>query len=155
MIVMQPTLPGFFLGAVLLSTAVTAADTLPVTYEKTIRPFMAGRCFACHGPGSPSHVEFDKDMEGFKKQSKGPRMTSYADLMVFVNGDDAGALMRRLDDGKNTKDGKPGNMHANLGTTDAERATALAMFKQWTGVWSLKRSKEWSPAERQAVKAAR
>ena len=152
---MQSTLPGFFLGAVLLSTAVTAADTLPVTYEKTIRPFMAGRCFTCHGPGSPSHIEFDKDMEGFKKQSKGPRMTSYEDLMVFVNGDDAGALMRRLDDGKNTKDGKPGNMHTNLGATDAERATALAMFKQWTGVWSLKRSNGWSPVERQAVKAAR
>lgn len=152
---MRPTLTGFLLGAVLLSTAAIAADTSPVTYEKTIRPFMAGRCFACHGPGSPSHVEFDKDMEGFKKQSKGPRMISYEDLMVFVNGADAGALMRRLDDGKNTKDGKPGNMHANLGVTAAERTAALAMFKQWTGVWSLKRSNLWSPAERQAVKAAR
>jgi hypothetical protein len=28
-------------------------------------------------------------------------------LMVVVKGSDAGALMRRLDNGKNTRDGKP------------------------------------------------
>ena len=49
-------------------------------------------------------------------------MDTYEDLMIFVNGKDAGALMRRLDDGKNTKDEKPGDMYKTLGGTDTERA---------------------------------
>ena len=50
--------------------------------------------------------EYGKDKEGFRKKMKGPRMDTYENLMIFVNGKDTGALMRRLDDGKNTKDGK-------------------------------------------------
>jgi len=152
--ILKFTVPGVFLCAT-LATAANAAGSAAVTYEKTIRPFMAGRCFACHGPDSPSHVEFDKRMDQYKKILKGPRMTRYEELMVFVNGDDAGALMRRLDDGQNTKDGKPGNMYANLGNTETERAAALAMFKQWTGSWILKRSRNWTPADRRAVTAPR
>ena len=34
---------------------------------------------------------------------------------------DAGALMRRLDNGKHTKDGKPGNMYVNLADDDRAR----------------------------------
>jgi len=150
-------LPKFTLSVFFLCTAAASAAVADTTigYEKTIRPFMAERCFACHGPASPSHHEFDKDMARYKKESKGPRMTSYEEIMVFVNGADAGALMRRLDDGKNTKDGKPGNMYVNLGASDAERAANLAMFKQWTGVWSLKFSRAWTAKDRQAVKAPR
>ena len=42
---------------------------------------------------------------------KGPKMDSYKNLIIMVNGTDSGALMRRLDDGKSAKDGKPGNMY--------------------------------------------
>ena len=49
--------------------------------------------------------------------------------------------MRRLDDGKNAKDGKPGNMYTTLGATEAERQKNLARFKEWIGkdAWTLKR----------------
>jgi hypothetical protein len=54
---------------------------------------------------------------------------------------DAGALMRRLDDGANTADKKPGNMYKQLGDTDAERAENLKLFKAWVGdgAWNLNR----------------
>jgi hypothetical protein len=61
--------------------------------------------------------------------------------------------MRRLDDGKNTKDGKPGNMYAHLGSSDSERSANLETFKRWVGSWSLKRKKELSPSEIEAIKA--
>jgi hypothetical protein len=73
--------------------------------------------------------------------------------MVVVKGSDAGALMRRLDDGKNTKDGKPGNMYTYLGSADAQRSANLETFKKWVGSWSLKRRKELSTEELDAIKA--
>jgi hypothetical protein len=126
-----------------------------VTYENTIKKMFAERCSICHSTtvGAPTLEEFDKDKEGWAKKMKGPRMDSYANLMIFVNGSDAGALMRRLDDGKNTKDGKPGNMYNYLGKNAQERAEHLAKVKDWVGSWSLKRRKELSDAERAAVKA--
>ena len=73
---------------------------------------------------------------------------------MVVKGSDAGAMMRRLDDGKNTKDGKPGNMYGYLGSTDAERSANLEIFRKWVGSWTLKRKQG---AERQeeldAIKA--
>lgn len=126
-----------------------------VTYENTIRALVHKRCGECHGPKSPTMAEFDKDKERYKKDDKGPRYDTYENLLVVVNGSDTGALMRRLDDGKNTKDGKPGNMHENLGDDDAERAANLAVFKRWVGGWTLKRSTEISPAERAAILAPR
>jgi hypothetical protein len=84
---------------------------------------------------------------------KGPRFDTYGNLMVVVKGSDAGALMRRLDDGKNTKDGKPGNMHAHLGSTDTERSANLETFKKWVGNWTLKRKKELSKEELEAITA--
>jgi hypothetical protein len=38
-----------------------------------------------------------------------------------------------LDDGKNTKDGKPGNMYQYLGATEDERQKNLKLFKKWVG----------------------
>ena len=106
-----------------------AAEKGVVTYEKDIKKITSEKCIFCHGSDSPTIDEFDKDKEGFKKKMKGPRMNTYENLMIFVNGKDAGAVMRRLDDGKNTKDGKPGNMYQYLGTTDSERAKILEIFK--------------------------
>ena len=49
--------------------------------------------------------------------------------------------MRRLDDGKSTKDGKPGNMYEYLGDDARERQKHLNVFKAWVGedAWTLKR----------------
>jgi hypothetical protein len=49
--------------------------------------------------------------------------------------------MRRLDDGSNSAERKPGNMYQYLGTTDAERQANLKLFKAWVGAdaWMLKR----------------
>jgi len=61
--------------------------------------------------------------------------------------------MRRLDDGKNTKNGKPGNMYESLGGTEPERAANLKVIKDWVGGWTLKRKKDISADELKAIKA--
>ena len=80
-------------------------------------------------------------------------MDSYPLLLEFVKGKDAGAIMRRLDDGKNTKDGKPGNMYTFLGKDEEEREKNLKTFKSWIGSWSLKRKAELTEEELRKVTA--
>ena len=126
-----------------------------ITYENTIRQITVKQCRECHGPKSPSLAEFKKDKAGYKEKDLGPRMDTYDTLMIFVNGPDTGALMRRLDDGTHTKEGKPGNMYENLGDAAAERAANFALFKKWVGGWTLKRVAQISDAERKAIKATR
>ncbi|RPH35675.1 MAG: cytochrome C [Planctomycetota bacterium] len=132
-----------------------ASGPQAVTYESTIRPLVEKRCGECHGSKSPTMVEFDKNKQAFKEKDLGPRYDTYEHLLVVVNGDDLGALMRRLDDGTNTKDKKPGNMNKHLGETPEERATNLAVFKRWVGGWTLKRKNEVTDAERAAILAPR
>ena len=62
-------------------------------------------------------------------------------LIFFIGWPDTGAIMRRLDDGKNTADGKPGNMYQNLGANEEERQKNLNLFKEWVGKdgWKLNR----------------
>jgi mono/diheme cytochrome c family protein len=131
-----------------------AAAAQSVTYENTVKSILAERCLSCHGKGAPTLAEFDKDKAGWTKKMKGPRIDDYENLMILVNGSDAGAFMRRLDDGKNTKDGKPGNMYVFLGRGEAERAQRLDTMKQWVGNWSLKRRKELTEDELRSIKAA-
>ena len=121
-----------------LSLASWAQD---VTYRKDIGPLVAQKCAACHGAGSPYLGEFDDDRKKFAAMSKGPKMETYTDLITFVGWPDTGAIMRRLDDGKNTSDGKPGNMYQYLGATDEERQKNLNLFKEWVGkdAWKLNR----------------
>lgn len=138
---------------VVIMIAVPAFAGEAVTYEKDIKGIIGKRCIFCHGSKSPTMEEFDRDKEGYKKKMKGPRLDTYENLIVLVKGSDAGALMRRLDNGKNTKDGKPGNMFTRLGKTDAERAANLGIFKKWVGNWTLKRSKELSKEELEGIKA--
>ncbi len=142
-----------FVIMVTMVTAVPVSAGETVTYEKDIKEIIAKRCISCHDPNSPTMEEFDRDKEGYKKKMKGPRFDTYGNLMVVVKGSEAGALMRRLDDGKSTKDGKPGNMHAHLGGTDAERSANLETFKKWVGNWTLKRKKELGKEELEAIKA--
>jgi mono/diheme cytochrome c family protein len=145
------TLVAVALGGCASAPAPSASKA--VTYDNTIKAVMSERCMACHGPDAPLIADFDKDKDGWKAKNKGPRMDTYENLMTFINGSDAGALMRRLDDGKNTKDGKPGNMYANLANDDAGRAARLEQIKKWIGTWNLKRRADWTPAELAAVKA--
>ncbi|MBK6744764.1 MAG: cytochrome C [Hydrogenophilales bacterium] len=133
----------------------TPTATTKVTYENTIRQLVDKRCAECHGNDAPSMPDFKKDEEGYKTKKLGPRMDTYENLMVMVNGSDTGAIMRRLDDGANTKDGKPGNMYQRLGKDDAERAANLALFKSWMGSWNLKRAKDITEEERKLVLAPR
>ena len=139
---------------VIMVTSVPVFAAEGVTYEKDIKGIIAKQCLICHGSDSPAMEEFKRDQEGYKKKKKGPRADTYGALMVMVKGSDAGALMRRLDDGKNTKDGKPGNMHAYLGGTEAERSANLETFRKWVGSWTLKRKKELSKEELEAIEAS-
>ena len=137
-----------------LAAVTGSAAAQSVTYENTVKKILADRCMGCHGGGAPTLAEFEKDKGGWKKKMKGPRFDNYANLMILVNGSDAGALMRRLDDGKNTKDGKPGNMYVWLGSSDAERAQRLGVMKKWVGNWSLKRRKDLTEGELRSITAA-
>lgn len=126
-------------GALLaISTSGSAAD---VTYGKDIPPLWTQKCSACHGALSPYAADFDEDKKKFEALLRGPRMDTYGDLIAFIGWPDAGALMCRLDDGKNVSDGKPGNMYQSLGTTEEERQKNLNLFKEWVGsvAWKLNR----------------
>jgi hypothetical protein len=126
----------------LLLTALAApASAQEVTYRKHVRPLWEAKCAACHGANSPYLGDFDENKEKYTAMSKGPRMDTYAEMLFYIAWPDTGAFMRRLDDGKNTKDGKPGNMYLYLGATDEERQKNLTFFKDWIGkdAWILKR----------------
>jgi hypothetical protein len=123
-----------------------AAASLPVaaqevTYRSHVAPLLKAQCSECHGADSPTLAEFKLDEEKYKKAKAGPRTDNYADLLQLIAFTDTGAFMRRLDDGSNTADKKPGNMYKYLGETDAERARNLAMLKTWIGEggWNLNR----------------
>jgi len=123
-----------------VSIAGVAAD---VTYRKDIRPLWLQKCAACHGAEAPYLGDFEEDQKKFEAMFKGPRMDTYADLVFFVGWPDTGALMRRLDDGKSTAGGKPGNMYQYLGGAEDERQKNLGLFKEWVGqdAWKLNRWK--------------
>jgi hypothetical protein len=127
-----------------------------VTYRKDIRPLWEQRCMGCHGEGSPTLAEFDENKDKYKALMRGPRMDTYAHLAAFVGWPDTGALMRRLDDGRNTKDGKPGNMYEHLGADEHERQRNLALFKAWVGEggWFLGKLKDLDTATLRNIQAA-
>jgi hypothetical protein len=126
----------------LLVFAFGAAAAQEVTYRNTIAPLLQSKCLACHGAQSPERADFLLDEKGYAAKSLGPRMDSYERIIAFVAWPDTGALMRRLDDGASQHaGGKPGNMYAYLGLTDAERIANLQLFKAWVGTqaWNLNR----------------
>jgi hypothetical protein len=135
-----------------LNQSVTAADA---DYRKDVRPLWQAKCSACHGADAPYVGDFKAEKEKFTAAMKGPRMDTYADLLYFVTWPDTGALMRRLDNGKNASDGKAGNMYQYLGGTDADREKNLAVFKAWVGedAWTLKRRDAISKDELMKIKA--
>ena len=126
--------------------AAASADGLAqeTSYRKDIRPLVDAKCAACHGAGAPTLAEFLLDQKKYSAAMKGPRMDTYADLVMLIGWTDTGAIMRRLDDGTSAlAAGKPGNMYQFLGATEEERQANLRTFKVWVGpdAWNLKR---WS-----------
>jgi len=79
-------------------------------------------------------------------------MDRYTYLIFFIGWQDTGALMRRLDDGKNIKEGKPGNMYPYLGATEEERQRNLKIFKEWVGNWTLERFPEITKEELNGIR---
>lgn len=144
---------GIVAGTVLVAASMLAcADE--ITYRKHIRPLWLDKCERCHGASAPYLGTFEEDKKAYEKDDKGPRMDTYADLVFFVAWPDTGAIMRRLDDGKGKKDGKPGNMYKNLGRNEEERQASLRHFKQWVGEdsWIMKKSDEITKEELVRIK---
>jgi hypothetical protein len=128
-------------AAVMLVSFSIPALAGDVTYSNDIRPLMEQKCLGCHGDSAPYYGDFKNDKKKYEAAMKGPRMDTYADVLYFVGWPDTGALMRRLDDGKSAKSGKPGNMYGFLGSNDDERQKNLKKFKAWVGEggWVLNR----------------
>jgi hypothetical protein len=101
----------------------------------------------CHGSSTPEYEQFGVEKDKWVKQGLGMKMDSFRQLVNFVVWPNTGAVMRRLDDGKNIKDGKPGNMYQYLGNTEEERQKNVSLFKQWIGLWTLKRLPELTKEE--------
>jgi hypothetical protein len=116
-----------------------AAFAQELTWRKDIQPIIKAQCGDCHGANEPEFAEWMVVREKNKKAS--PRMDTYAHFMGYVVWPATGAMMRRLDDGKGSAEGKPGNMYRHLGGSDAERAKNLATIKAWMGegAWNLNR----------------
>ncbi len=121
-----------------MTSAALAAD---VSYRNDIRPLLKTQCGECHGDESPTLADFLQAKEKFKKEKQGPRFGTYAELLQLIGWPDSGALMRRLDDGSNSSNKKPGNMYKYLGETDALRTANLNLVKVWVGeeAWNLNR----------------
>jgi len=137
-----------FMGVMTLILTVGGyAIAQEVTYVDHIKPIIDAKCIRCHGPDSPEYEAFKAEKEKWLAQFKGPRMDTYSHLIFYVGWPDTGSLMRRLDDGKNRKDGKPGNMYVYLGSTEEERQKNLELFKKWVGYWTLKRWHEITKEE--------
>lgn len=130
--------------AACLALASAGSLAQDVTYRKDIKPLFDSKCAACHGTGAPSLADFQLDQKKYTAAMKGPRMDTYADLVMLIGWPDSGAIMRRLDDGKSAlAGGKAGNMYQYLGGTEEERQRNLQTFKAWVGpeAWNLNRFK--------------
>ena len=143
----------FFTVFVLSLTLGSMAMADDVTYRKNIEPIVSSKCAGCHGQNAaPEHYAFKAEKEKWLSKGQGMRMDTYSHLVFYIAWPDTGALMRRLDDGKNTKDGKPGNMYQYLGSTEEERQQNLKLFKDWVGNWTLKKRKDITKEEMEGIK---
>ena len=136
--------------AIACVTHVQAAD---VTWPKDIKPLFDSNCPSCHGKENTEHDEFAIDKKRYTEKNIGMRMDTFSHLITYVGWPYTGALIRRLDDGTSHEDKKPGNMYEYLGATDAERKANLATFKAWIGSWNVKRWKDITKEELDAIQA--
>ncbi|MGW8272069.1 MAG: cytochrome C [Thermodesulfovibrionales bacterium] len=139
-------------STVVLLACVHGAQAQEVRYTTHIQPLFQEKCAVCHdNEAAPEYQAFKGEKEMWLAKGKGMRMNTYSHLIFYTAWPDTGALMRRLDDGNNTRDGKPGNMHRYLGTTDEERQRNLALFKAWVGTWTLDRWPEITKEEMDGI----
>lgn len=150
------------LGACAATTAATPSSAPPVaavkgtatpakavvSYRKDVAPMLEKYCAECHSAknGAPTLKEFDLAKAKYEKDKVGPRNDTYETLVQLVAYPDAGAFMRRMDDGTSQyAGGKPGNMYKHLCEkgNDAECAANLKVLKAWVGEggWNLNRLK--------------
>ena len=124
-----------------LAAASMSAAAQDPTWRKDVQPLVKQLCGECHGADAPSYEDWNLDRKAWEAKKIGPRMDNYTDFMRHVVWPATGSMARRLDDGKNAADGKPGNMYRHLGDSDAERAKNLAVIKVWLGegAWNLNR----------------
>jgi len=133
--------------------AASAVNAQEVTWSGSIKGIVEKQCLACHGTESaPEYQLFKKEKEKWLSKGQGMRMDTYSYLVSFIGWPNTGAMMRRLDDGKGSKEGKPGNMYQHLGSTEEERQKNLALFKTWVGNWPLKRLPETTKEELSGIK---
>ena len=137
--------------AALTVASVTHVHAADVTWQKDIKPLFDKNCLSCHGKESPEHDEFAKDKKGYTENNIGMRMDTFSHLITYIGWPYTGALIRRLDDGTSHENKKPGNMYEHLGSTDAERKANLATFKAWVGNWNVKRWKDITKEELDAI----
>lgn len=123
-----------------------------ITYRKHIKSLFNEKCIVCHGKDSAPEYYAFKEEDKYLAKGQGMRMDTYSHLIFYTAWGDTGSLMRRLDDGKNTKDGKPGNMYQYLGSTEEERQQNLKLFKDWIGNWTLKRWPEITKEDMNGIK---
>jgi len=134
---MKKAIFAFMVMTLFIASSVSSEE---VTYRKHIKPVFDSKCIACHGQNAaPEYYAFKEEQDKWLAKGQGARMDTYSHLVFYTAWADTGALMRRLDDGKNTKDGKQGNMYKYLGSTEDERQKNLQLFKAWVGNWTLKR----------------
>lgn len=125
------------------------ADAEDVRYTTHIRGIVEQRCLGCHSSAAaPEYDAFKAEKEKWLAAGQGMRLDSYSHLIFFTGWPDSGSLMRRLDDGTNREDKKPGNMYQHLGNTEEERQKNLKLFKEWVGNWTLKK---WSHITKQEM----
>jgi len=136
-----------FAAAALAALASIPAQADEISWNDTINPIFEKHCIACHGSDAPEYADFKKDKAAWFKKGIGMRMETYSHLLSFVGWPNTGALMRRLDDGTGSIEGKTGNMYLHLGSDERERQANLAIFKQWVGNWNLKKWSEVSKSE--------
>jgi len=141
-----------FAAAALAALTAIPAQADEITWSSTINPLFEKQWSACHGSDAPEYAAFKKDKETWLKKGVGMRMETYSHLVSFVGWPNSGALMRRLDDGSSSKEGKPGNMYQHLGSDEQERQANLALFKKWVGNWNLKRWSDLSKEELTGIK---
>ncbi|MSN24368.1 MAG: cytochrome C [Geobacter sp.] len=147
---MKKTLAAFGLASIAAATV----NAQEVTWSNSIKGIVEKQCVICHGSDSAAEYQlFKKDKEKWLAKGQGMRMDSYSHLVSFVGWPNSGAMMRRLDDGKSSSDGKQGNMYQHLGATEEERQQNLAQFKAWVGNWTLKRWAEITRDDLSGIKA--
>jgi cytochrome c5 len=134
-----------------LSSLAQAQET---TWSKDIKPVFDKQCLACHDAATPEYAKFKKEKDVWMKKGLGMRMETYSHLISFVGWPNAGALMRRLDDGSSKADKKPGNMYEYLGADEKERQANLQLFKNWVGAWNLKRWADLTKEDLNGIKVA-